>query len=101
MSAPTASGHNLRYQWKKNGNSIPGATIKDLIISDLNATTDSGNYEVVVSNDFGSFSKQITLNVFSPTAVKMVVGDHPPCIWMPWDFLMDWEIIIMERLDLL
>ena len=58
---------------------------------------DSGNYEVVVSNDFGSFSKQITLNVFSPTAVKMVVGlIIMPCIWTPWDFLMDWEIMIPE-----
>ena len=61
---------------EENGNSILGATSKDLTISDLNATTDSGNYKVVVSNDFGSFAKQITLNVFSPTAVKMVVGDH-------------------------
>ena len=76
LSAPTASGHNLRYQWKKNGNSIPGATSKDLIITDLNATTDSGNYKVVVSNDFGSFSQSLVLNVFSPTAVQMVVGDH-------------------------
>ena len=76
LSAPSASGYNLSYQWKKNGNSIPGATSKDLIITDLNSTTDSGNYKVVVSNDFGSFSKQITLNVFSPTAVKMVVGDY-------------------------
>ena len=76
LSAPSASGHNLSYKWKKNGNSIPGATSKDLIITDLNSTTDSGNYEVVVSNDFGSFSKQITLNVFGATAVKMVIGDH-------------------------
>ena len=76
LSAPTASGHNLSYEWKKNGNSIPGATSKDLIITDLNATIHSGNYKVVVSNDFGSFSKQIALNVFSPTAVQMVVGDH-------------------------
>ncbi len=59
LSAPTASGQNLRYQWKKNGNSMPGATSKDFIITDLNATTDSGNYQVVISNDFGSFSKQI------------------------------------------
>jgi hypothetical protein len=76
LSAPSASGYNLSYQWKKNGNPIPGATSKDLIITDLNATIHSGNYQVVVSNDFGSFSKQIALNVFGATAVQMVVGDH-------------------------
>jgi hypothetical protein len=59
LSAPSASGYNLSYQWKKNGNPIPGATSKDLIITDLNATIHSGNYKVVVANDFGSFSKQI------------------------------------------
>ena len=96
LSAPSASGYNSSYQGK-NGNSIPGATNKDLIITDLNATT----FEIMVSNDFGSFSKQIALNVFSPTAVKMVVGDHHSLYLMPWDFLMDWEVINGERLDLL
>jgi hypothetical protein len=76
LSAPSASGYNLSYQWKKNGNPIPGATSKDLIITDLNATIHSGNYQVVVSNDFGSFSQSLALNVFGATAVQMVGGDH-------------------------
>ena len=55
---------NLSYQWKRNGTPILGATSKDLVIDDLNATSHSGNYKVVVSNDFGSFSQQLTLNIF-------------------------------------
>ena len=86
---------------EKNGNSIPGATSKDLIITDLNATTDSGNYKVVVSNDFGSFSKQITLNVFSPTAVKMVVGDHHSLYLDAMGFPYGLGNNHMGRLDLL
>ena len=101
LSAPTASGHNLSYEWKKNGNSIPGATSKDLIITDLNSTTDSGNYKVVVSNDFGSFSKQITLNVFSPTAMQMVVGDHHSLYLDAKDSVWIGTMINGERLDLL
>jgi alpha-tubulin suppressor-like RCC1 family protein len=75
LSAPSTNGHNLSYQWKRDGNPIPGATSKDLIITDLNATTHSGNYKVVISNDFGSFSQQLTLNVFGATPVQVVAGD--------------------------
>ena len=75
LSAPSTNGHNLSYQWKRDGNRIPGATSKDLIITDLNATTHSGNYKVVVSNDFGSFSQQLTLNVFGATPVQVIAGD--------------------------
>ena len=63
LSAPSASGQNLSYQWKRNGTTILGATSKDLVIDDLNATLHSGNYKVVVSNDFGSFSQQLALNI--------------------------------------
>ena len=76
LSAPSTNGHNLSYQWKKDGNPIAGAVEKDLTINDLNTTLHSGNYKVVISNDFGSFSQSLALNVFGATAVQMVVGDH-------------------------
>ena len=76
LSAPSASGQNLSYQWKRNGTPILGATSKDLVMDDLNATLHSGNYKVVVSNDFGSFSQQLALNIFEATPVQMVAGDN-------------------------
>ena len=45
-------------------------------MDDLNATLHSGNYKVVVSNDFGSFSQQLALNIFEATPVQMVAGDN-------------------------
>lgn len=75
LSAPSTNGHNLSYQWKKDGNPIAGAIGKDLIINDLNTTLHSGNYKVVISNDFGSFSQQLALNVFGATPVQVLAGD--------------------------
>ncbi|MFL2927024.1 MAG: hypothetical protein ACJZ72_00350 [Opitutales bacterium] len=76
LSAPSTNGHNLSYQWKKDGNPIAGAIGKSLQINDLNATTDSGNYEVVISNDFGSFSQSLKLNILGASAVQLVAGDE-------------------------
>ena len=47
LSAPSASGQNLSYQWKRNSTPILGATSKDLVIDDLNATLHSGNYKAL------------------------------------------------------
>ena len=45
-------------------------------MDELNATLHSGNYKVVVSNDFGSFSQQLALNIYEATPVQMVAGDN-------------------------
>ena len=58
-----------------------------------------GNYEVVFPMILAAFLKQITLNVFTLAANGSWRSSF--ClIWMGWDFLMDWEIMTMERLDL-
>jgi hypothetical protein len=48
-----ASGAPLSFQWRKNGNALPGATNASLV---LNAATaaDAGAYSVVISNSVGA-----------------------------------------------
>jgi hypothetical protein len=48
-----ARGGALKYQWKFNGQVIPGATSATFCI-DTAKRPDQGNYSVVVSNDLGS-----------------------------------------------
>lgn len=55
----------LTYQWKKNGNDIPGATSPTLTISPA-ATTDAGNYEVVVSGACGPVTSSIVSLTVNP-----------------------------------
>ncbi len=50
----TSSAGNLIYQWYKNGQSISGATGSAYAINSLDATSDNGNYTVVITNVCGS-----------------------------------------------
>jgi len=53
----------LSYQWRKNGNDIPGATNSTIAFSPA-ALTNNGNYSVVISNTSGSVtSEEATLTV--------------------------------------
>jgi len=50
----TASGEGtLTYQWRKDGTPLPGATSATYTIASV-ASSDAGNYSVVVSNSWGS-----------------------------------------------
>ena len=62
----SASGENLTYQWKKNGQNIAGATSSALPLE--NATgADAGQYVVQVTNPNGTVSSQaITVTVKMP-----------------------------------
>jgi hypothetical protein len=48
-----ASGANLSYQWRKNGNNIPNSNNDSLIISPV-ALTDAGTYDVVITGLCGA-----------------------------------------------
>ena len=48
-----AQGKHLTYQWQRDGQSIPGATNAQFIITDANASVHDGNYSLMISNDFG------------------------------------------------
>ncbi|MFN7138926.1 MAG: FG-GAP-like repeat-containing protein, partial [Limisphaerales bacterium] len=58
------SGNEVLYQWRKNGNSIPGATSSSLSLSNAQVQ-DSGTYDLLVSNDAGwVVSDALSVSIF-------------------------------------
>lgn len=56
-----ATGNSIPiYQWIKNGNNISGATLSSYTIASVQAS-DSGSYEVVVSNSVGKDTSDATV----------------------------------------
>ena len=49
----SASGKFLSYQWQKDGSNLLGETNATLVLTDVNGSR-SGQYRMVVSNDWGS-----------------------------------------------
>lgn len=79
----TATGSNLTYQWRKNGIAIdttanPSAATANLQLLNVQ-TTDTGVYDVVVSNESGSVdSNDVNLTVTGgPVDPIPVIIDHP------------------------
>ena len=69
----SASGDNLTYQWKKNGQNIAGATASALTFNEARPQ-DSGNYTVVVGNAAGNITSTIAQLVVD-TLMKTVPTD--------------------------
>jgi hypothetical protein len=66
--AVVATGTNpLTYQWKFNGNSIPGAT-NTSYVKVSSQDSDAGKYLVAVSNPWGEVSAEADLSVVPPVA---------------------------------
>ena len=65
----TATGSDLKYQWKKNGSNISGATKSSYTINSA-MSGDEGSYTVTVSNSAG--------NVTSSAATLTVKTEPPP-----------------------
>lgn len=69
----------LSYQWSHKGAALAGATNLSLTLSNL-SSADAGNYEVIVSNAFGSITSALawlsvnlsTVDSFNPTANSIV-----------------------------
>ncbi len=67
----TASGANLNYQWRFNGNPIAGATSSSLSLSSV-TITQAGNYDVVISNNCNTITSAtvfVTVNT-APTIIS-------------------------------
>src|ERR1051326_4163118 len=65
LSATADGTDPLTYQWKKNGNNIPGATSTSLALSDLQLS-DTANYSLAVTNPYGfTLSSNAALTVLS------------------------------------
>lgn len=65
-----AAGNGLKYQWRKNGASIPGATTATFRIAEVNASS-AGRYDVVVTGACSpaATSRQAMVAVGTPTAI--------------------------------
>ncbi|OIR03999.1 endoglucanase C precursor [mine drainage metagenome] len=74
------------YQWRKDGSAISGATAANLVLSNVQAS-DSGSYDVVVSNTLGSVtSRLVRLEVTTspeaptidsqPVSLSVIVGQQ-------------------------
>ncbi len=74
----------LSYYWQFNGSAISGANSSSYAIANVQLNN-SGNYNVIVSNAFGTATSSIvSLNVFSsPTYPygQIVLADHPIGYW--------------------
>ena len=63
------------YQWEENNVAIPGATSATLTFNDL-AVTNSGNYQVIVSNSLGSVTSIVaSVQVYLPVATATLYQD--------------------------
>lgn len=70
-----AEGENLRYQWKKDGQSIPGATGSVYRIESF-GSGDAGQYVVEVSNDCGMVSSSDVTVVLSSVEEESVMAGY-------------------------
>jgi hypothetical protein len=72
----------LAYQWRKDGGNMNGKTSATLTLANV-TLTDSGDYTVVVTNDFGS--------VTSAVARVTVTATRPPTQAGVFDLREDWS----------
>jgi len=63
VTSPLASS---RYQWKKNGVDIPGATSREFSIA-ATLLSDSGNYSVTIVTDCGTIDSEVSRVTITPT----------------------------------
>ena len=69
FSVAASGSGTLRYQWRTNGVSVPGATNSSLALSPV-TTNHAGGYSVVVTNNYGAVtSSTATLTVLVPPSI--------------------------------
>lgn len=85
LTAGTTSGAFTSYQWQLDGTNIPGATNAALLVDSLRYTN-SGNYSVIISNAFGTWTgPSMTLSVpRSQMRMSNWVNGDPsnPSVWI-------------------
>lgn len=80
VTATTADGGTLSYQWKKDGTNISGATLPSYTKANLVAG-DAGSYTVAVTNTLGASTATTTSSaavlVVSPAAIAPTISAQP------------------------
>lgn len=81
FAVEATGGGQLTYQWRKDANSIPGATTASYTISAISAT-DEGTYTVSLSNPVGTTNLSATLTVKTPTsAFESAMTSRKPALY--------------------
>jgi uncharacterized repeat protein (TIGR03806 family) len=79
LSAPVAGSPPFQYQWQENGTNISGGTAATLVLTNI-AVTNSGAYDVVVGNSYGTnTSPALTVTVY-PSSAPVFVEQPSPAI---------------------
>ncbi|MDP2187238.1 MAG: hypothetical protein Q8J69_01015, partial [Sphingobacteriaceae bacterium] len=82
----TATGHNLSYQWTRNGSPISGATQPSFSISGLSAA-DAGSYRLIATGSCGSDSSvAILVQPLSLTSITTQPQNANACLGNPTTF---------------
>jgi hypothetical protein len=68
--------HPFSFQWQKNGAAIPGATSAEYQIPSTQLS-DAGNYNVVVSNDWGTLASALAILEVSDGEIAPSITNHP------------------------
>lgn len=80
----SATGGQLKYQWSKGPDAIPGATNASLVFSSLSATN-SGAYTVTIHNSVGTITSDpaiLTVVVPAPGSFEgVILADQPEAWW--------------------
>ena len=83
-----ATGTSLSYQWRKNGNSIGGATGNSYSIASVVAG-DAGNYDCVVTGSCNTVtSNQASLTVRVPASITSDPNPVTACVGSPATFIV-------------
>ena len=72
-----AVGTSLRYQWKKNGADIPGASSSSYTTPATSSADNGTKYSVSVSNTEGQVPSSAATLTVSDTAVAPTISTHP------------------------
>jgi glucose/arabinose dehydrogenase len=65
------------YQWQKNSKNIPGATSESYTIPAV-ATTDTGNYRVIITNDKGTVTSAVATLTVTVNQSPIITWPAPP-----------------------
>ncbi len=71
LSVTAAGTAPLTYQWFQNNTFLPGQTASNLVLKAVSAS-DSGYYQVVVSNSFASITSSVAnITIYSPPSISV------------------------------
>jgi hypothetical protein len=75
LNSDAAGALPLRYQWRHEGTNVPGATAASYTKSNA-AVSDGGNYDVVITNNYGSVTSQVAAVTINP-AIPVTINTPP------------------------